>query len=104
MSKISEDPRLPMTDDVRQLKRRLNQVFLDIARQLNLTSEGAVLGAYNGQTASPTVGTFNLGDFVRNTAPSELGTAGSKYLVTGWTCTVAGTPGTFVQNRVLTGN
>lgn len=104
MSKISEDPRLPLTDDVRDLKRRLYEVFRDIAKQLNLVSECAVLGSYNGQTASPTVGTFNIGDFVRNTTPSELGTAGSKYLITGWTCIVAGTPGTFVQNRVLTGN
>ncbi|MEI4770878.1 glycosyl hydrolase family 28-related protein [Psychrobacillus sp. FJAT-51614] len=49
----------------------------------------------------PTAGTFVQGDFVRNDAPTELGTEGSKYMVTGWTYTVADT---WVENRSLTGN
>ena len=28
---------------------------------------------------------------------------GGKYIVTGWICTVSGTPGTFKESRVLTG-
>lgn len=39
-------------------------------------------------TAAPTSGTWARGDFVWNTAPSSGGTLG-------WSCTVAGTPGTW---------
>jgi hypothetical protein len=39
-----------------------------------------------------------------NTAPAEAGTTGSKYVATGWVCTVAGAPGTWVPLRSLTGN
>lgn len=55
-------------------------------------------------TAPPTGGIWSAGDFVRNAAPAELGTAASKYVVLGWVCTVSGTPGTWLQCRTLTGN
>ena len=55
-------------------------------------------------SAAPTVGTFAVGDRVINTAPAETGTTPNKYIIQGWTCTVAGTPGTWVQNRTYTGN
>lgn len=55
-------------------------------------------------TAAPTTGTWGQGDKRHNTTPTELGTAGSKYIVDGWVCTVAGTPGTWVEKRCLTGN
>lgn len=75
-----------------------------LADQINATSEGRIAGAYNAATAAPTTGTWQRGDEIRNSAPSELGTVGSKYVVRGWICTVAGTPGTWLQERVLTGN
>jgi len=80
------------------------RLFRDIATQLNSLSEGRMSARYSAQTAAPTTGTWALGDFVRNSEPSELGAASSKYIITGWTCTVAGTPGTWLQNRTLTGN
>lgn len=55
-------------------------------------------------TAAPTVGTYVVGDRVNNSAPSELGSASSKYTIRGWVCTVAGAPGTWLQDRGLTGN
>ncbi len=55
-------------------------------------------------TAAPTTGTYAQGDFVRNSAPSEFGTTGAKFIVQGWTCLVSGTPGTWVPNNVFTGN
>lgn len=55
-------------------------------------------------TAAPVAGTWSVGDIVVNTAPAEAGTAGSKYITLGWTCTVAGTPGTWLPMRTLTGN
>jgi hypothetical protein len=35
-------------------------------------------------TGIPTSNIFSLGSFVKNTAPAEAGTAGSKYIITGW--------------------
>lgn len=52
----------------------------------------------------PSTGGWTRGDRLWNKVPSELGTAGSKYVVTGWLCTVTGTPGTWVEMRSLTGN
>lgn len=46
---------------------------------------------------------FARGSFLGNPTTSELGTAGSKYVVHGWSCTVSGRPGTWVQCRSLTG-
>ena len=74
------------------------------AQQINAVSEGRMAGAYNAQTAAPTTGTHALGDFIRNSAPAEAGSASSKYVVIGWVCTIAGTPGTWLQCRFLTGN
>jgi hypothetical protein len=50
-------------------------------------------------TASPSSGTYVQGDRVVNTAPTALGTPGSQYVILGWACTVAGTPGTWVPLR-----
>ena len=55
-------------------------------------------------TGAPASGTWRVGDVFRNRAPAELGVAGSKYVITGWICTVSGTPGTWAAMRSLTGN
>lgn len=81
----------------------LLDILRAIAAQLNGFSEGRIANRYNALTAAPTTGTYKQGDFVANSAPSETGTAGNKYIVTGWICTVSGTPGTFKDARVLTG-
>jgi len=82
----------------------LLRVLREIAAQLNALSEGSIGAHYTARAAAPTTGTWNKGDKVRNNAPSELGSAGSKYVIDGWICTVAGTPGTWLQQRTLTGN
>lgn len=78
--------------------------YKDIAQQVNAISEGRQAGFYTAATSVPTTGTWAVGDFVLNSAPAEVGTAGSKYLVHGWRCVTAGTPGTWLQCRFLTGN
>lgn len=75
-----------------------------MAVQVNLLTEGRAAAVYNAQPTIPTQGQNAVGDFVLNSAPAELGTAGSKYLIHGWRCTVAGTPGTWLPVRTLTGN
>ena len=82
----------------------LTRILTDIATQLNNLSEGRIAAATNAATAPPTTGEHQAGDYVRNSAPAELGTAGAKYVITGWVCTAAGTPGTWKQCRALTGN
>lgn len=47
---------------------------------------------------------FNQGDFLKNLMPTELGSAGSKYVVLGWTCVASGNPGTWREQRAFTGN
>lgn len=86
-----------------QYRTRLYDILRQIALQVNNLSDGIISASYRS-TAAPTTGSHNAGDTVKNSAPSELGTAGSKYVIVGWICTVSGTPGTWVQTRALTGN
>lgn len=83
-------------------------VFTELMRQIatshNLLAEEKIVSHYRAHTAAPTTGSWAQGDFVRNSAPAEAGAASSKYVVTGWICTVSGTPGTWLACRVLTGN
>lgn len=55
-------------------------------------------------TAAPTTGAHVVNEFVKNSSPVEQGSAGAKFIVQGWTCVVAGIPGTWVANNVFTGN
>ena len=96
--KLNTTPRVGVADPV--LQRELREHAL----QVNLLSEGRLTAQYSALTTVPTTGTYAAGDFVRNSAPSELGTAGSKYVIYGWLAVVGGTPGTFVQCRFLTGS
>lgn len=82
----------------------LQKTLRDISYQVNLLSEGRIEAEYSAMTSAPASGAYAQGDFIRNSAPSELGTAGSKYLVFGWVCVSSGTPGTWLQCRFLTGN
>ena len=73
------------------------------ATQVNQLSEGRMAAKYTASTAAPTTGQWAQGDFVANSAPTELGAAFSKYVVAGFMCVSGGTPGTWVQCRYLTG-
>lgn len=95
--KLNQTPRLNAdTGLIRELREH--------AQQVNALSEGRMSARYTAAAAAPTTGQHAQGDFVHNSAPTELGTAGSKYLVHGWQCVVGGTPGTWVSCRFLTGN
>lgn len=52
----------------------------------------------------PTAGAWRAGKYLRNWQPVETGQAGSKYVLMGWQCVQAGTPGVWVQDRATTGN
>jgi len=102
MSRLSNDARLPQGDDMRGLKQRLYELVRDIVNQVNGLSEGKISACTNAMPAAPTTGVYAPGDFVRNSAPAELGAAGARFVIEGWLCVSA--PATFVQKRFLTGN
>ena len=85
-------------------------LMIEIARliedAINRLSEGRIYQKYNAATSFPTGSTvsYQVGDEVPNITPTELGAAGSKYMITGWKCIAAGAPGTWREMRVLTGN
>jgi hypothetical protein len=83
-----------MTEMVRQIEDAINRL-----------SEGRIYQNYNAASAAPTGSTvsYQLGDFIKNLSPTPAGGAGSEYIILGWVCTAAGTPGTFEEVRTLTG-
>lgn len=95
--KLNTSPRL---EDNPVLHREMREH----ASQVNALAEGRLNGTYNAQTAPPTTGTHAQGDVIRNSAPTELGSSGSKYVIKEWLCIASDTPGTWVECRYLTGN
>ena len=89
--------------DIDTLSKSLEQVLLGFAKQVNAVSEGRITGHHNAATSAPTTGLYQRGDYLRNSAPAVLGAAGSQYVIKGWLCTASGEPGTWVQDRGLTG-
>ena len=104
--RLPADPRLPLFGEnwQKQITSQLNQLLRNFSAQLNGISEGRIYSFHNSLTSAPTTGDYNKGDFILNTAPEELGSASSKYIIHGWRCTVSGSPGTWVEMRFLTGN
>lgn len=103
MNRLNTDARLPQNGDITSLIRRIAELQRETAALVNAVAEGRIVGAVNAATVAPTSGQYAVGDFVKNSAPSEQGTAGSKYVVEGWVC-LSASPLTFVPKRFLTGN
>jgi hypothetical protein len=104
---IPNDPGLPMPNSpsyLENLRFKLNKILRQIAIQTNSLTDGKLVAITNASTAEPTTGKYSQGDFIRNSAPTELGTALSKYIIYGWICVADGEPGTWKQCRFLTGN
>mgnify|MGYP001056524642 CR=1 FL=1 len=59
-------------------------------------------------TSIPISGSYTKGDYVENTNPSELGSAGSKYILNGWKRMTTGSThvlnADWFESRMLTGN
>jgi hypothetical protein len=96
--KLNTTPRVGLNDPLLQRELR------EHASQVNQMAEGRLAAFYGARTAAPASEAWAKGDFVLNSAPAELGTAGSKYIIHGWRCVDGGIPGTWVQCRYLTGN
>ena len=98
--KLSIEARVPETWN----RLTMSEIFRAIQDAVNAHGEGRLTAKHNATDTEPTTGIFAVGDFVPNSVPTELGAGGSKYVIDGWKCVVAGEPGTFVQCRYLTGN
>lgn len=107
---MARNPILPVPNEPddsydQRMRFRVERELQDIKSKNKNVFENR-LSAYSSAVAAPT-GTANKyaqGDIVRNSAPVEAGAGGSKYVVFGFLCVASGTPGTWVQMRVLTGN
>ena len=107
MSRVSQEPRLPIPDSLNfsnNLYVQLTKLFREFANQLNSLSEGRIQAVTNSGTAAPTAGTYAQGDKVWHSAPVEAGAVSNKYIIIGYCCVSAGSPGTWREMRVLTGN
>ena len=102
MSKLLLDLRVPDKYD----KATMADIIRQLCTQVNQLSEGGITARYQADTTTPagSAVAYVAGDMKWNKSPSELGSAGSKYVVLGWLNVTAGSPGTFVEVRALTGN
>jgi len=83
-----------------EMERSMRQ----IEQQVNSLAEGRIAARHFTSTTVPTTGTFAQGDIIWKSNPTEAGAAAAKYVIIGWICTVAGSPGTLLEMRTLTGN
>ena len=95
--------KLPANPTLANVSPDLLRLIGKITQQLNAITEGNAAAVHNSATAAPTTGSWAVGDVVKNSAPAEAGAPGSKYVITGYICVTAGTPGTWKEMRVLTG-
>jgi len=93
-------PVLPRGDNVDLLVTALQREFDRLALELRAIQEGRLYAVKTG-TAAPTAGSHAQGDVVRNSNPTNV-SATPDYVIYGWLCTVAGTPGTWVELRIPT--
>lgn len=81
------------------------EMIRNIEDSINRAFEGRIVQRYSAASApSGTTVSYQVGDIVYNTTPTETGTAGSQYLLVGWMCVAAGAPGVWRELRCLTGN
>lgn len=105
--RLLSDPFIPHVGSLdydRQLNSQLVTLIRDVNNQVNGVTDGSIFSHHGAMTSAPTTGSWNQGDSVKNSAPAELGGGGNKYVITQFICVVAGTPGTWLQARSLTGN
>lgn len=86
-----------------RLVASLHDWIRSAGRKVNDLADGRISARDSAATAAPTGGEYARGDFITNSEPAELGSAGSKYVVLGWVCTASGNPGTWLECRALTG-
>ena len=84
---------------------QMREIIRLLEDAINRAFEGRIYQRYSA-SAAPTGSTvsWQVGDEVWNSNPTELGGAGSMYIIKSWVCIGAGAPGTWRECRTLTGN
>ena len=104
--RLDPKPRIPT--DPAAMALAVADLFQRANSAINALTEGQASAMYAARTAAPTTGTWARGDYVVNSAPSELGSASSKYVIHGWKRLTSGSTNTYgtdwVDDRRLTGN
>ena len=98
--RLHDDPVIPSPAGP-MFQTTIKGLLAGIIRQLNAISEGRVAAHHGALTAAPTTGTWQRGDYVKNSAPSATGSP--EVVILGWVCVSGGTPGTWKECRSLTG-
>ena len=93
-------PDITRARDFPSLVAALQTEFDRLALELRRIQENR-LAAWTTMTAAPTAGKWAQGDIVRNSNPTNV-SATPDYVIYGWLCTVAGSPGTWVELRIPT--
>jgi len=84
-------------------------ILNSVTSQVNNLSEGRLTARHNAQASVPsgTTTAYAVGDFVPDSNCTVRGSVApgvaASYVRLGWVCVAPGTPGTFVEARVLTG-
>jgi hypothetical protein len=90
------------------LNRMLYDFFRLLVVKVNDMSSGFITAQDTAMASAPSSGTWKKGDLVRNSSPSELGTAPNKYVILGWMRITDGSANVlntdWVACRCLTGN
>ena len=102
--KLTETPQVPRfvkftVEWLQEWLRAFSANWVRLAQQLNGLTEGRIAVVHNAYTAYPVAGKYEQGDFIRNSTPSVQGVIPCDYIILGWICTVAGTPGTWEPVR-----
>lgn len=107
MAENIKDPSIIGTPStIPQLLSAVTKYLRPVSQQMNRLSAGSINSSTTAASSPPAAGSVTLyaaGDYIRNTAPSVLGSAGSQYVIKGWICVAGGQPGTWVQDRGYTG-
>lgn len=79
-------------------------IYFGVLVYAGMEKANKIIYATNIPSTEFATATFAVYDEAINTTKTEAGGAGSKYVTEGWVCSVAGTPGTWLPRRALTGN
>lgn len=101
-AKLEPFPRLP--ENYHQFQLKVTDLVTRLNARVNGLSEGLIADTYSASNGPPVSGSWQKGDFIANKAPQELGATSSKYVISGWLCIEGGEPGTWVEQRISTGN
>jgi hypothetical protein len=101
-------PRLPETNEAPRLALALTEYLRRLSRKVDEMAYGRIAEMDSAAPTPPVAGTWARGDFVRNSQPTQLGTAGSRYIVLGWSRLTNGSANAlntdWFEVRALTGN